>query len=928
MTAVGSAAAAGRGPPAGAVLWLALPLLLACGVAPNERKRYQKHSGEVHRWQIDQRLITEEPVETFDWARLYEHVTVLSRSFGSADDLAAWKIRPEGTATAVPGGLLVNGGGRPVTSLVHAVDLEAETLDAIEVDVAGLRQGPLRFFWRREGEQFKAERGLRVRGDPEAGGGTVTYTLAVAGHSGWAGRIRRLRLDPTMAPGEEVRIEAVRGIRYHAPPGRVRAAAGKPWKVDLDHELRGALLAPPGTPVERRVEVAGGARLRFAYGVSGRLGVPMIFTVRVEEDGAEPRRMFEARLDPAVDRTAVWREGSADLAGFAGKPVRLVLETSPVGEWDPSSGMPAFANPEILRPAPAEGRPSVVLISIDTLRADHLSTYGYARRTSPNLDAWAARAGVVFEHTVVSAPWTLPSHVSLLSGIDADRHGVNHGLPMPADIPMLPEYLRRAGYRTLAITGGGWMRPDYGFARGFDLYRYWPAGIDREDELEQGVARAQEWLARWSNDPLFLFFHTFEVHSPHRRRQPFFAELAGSTDSDEGSIVTEKSSAPPEEGYLLSKSFMWHRKGATPRLSPVAAGEIPEVVDRYDSAVAFTDDRIGRLLRHLEELGLSSNTVVVVTSDHGDGFGEKGLASHGYLYDFNLLVPLIIALPGGAGGGLRVAEQVRSVDVVPTILDLLDLPVPAPSEIDGTSLRELLEGRSSGAAREAWSYAASSNRGISVRLANRQKYILNHTPWPPLQGREELYDLTADPAEERDLSATGPRLDEIRRRAVRRLTERVQGLVVRVRNSESEPLHGTLRGAAIREFRLKTLAPEGSSLSWSENEPGIAGLTIPPGGFGVFIIESAGSEALEVEVEVGRGGAARAIFDGAVDGRLDRPWQLRYDGSRWRMQQTADQDAPTAVTIVRRGSARPAALDPAAADDQLRDQLRALGYLE
>ena len=128
---------------------------------------------------------------------------------------------------------------------------------------------------------------------------------------------------------------------------------------------------------------------------------------------------------------------------------------------------------------------------------------------------------MVFENAVVSAPWTLPSHASLLTGLDADRHGgMNHGLPMPAGIKTLPQMLRAAGYRTLAITGGGWMRPEYGFARGVDRYRYWPPGVDREEELEAGVARAQEWLEQLSGDPFFLFFHTFEVHSPHRRRQP------------------------------------------------------------------------------------------------------------------------------------------------------------------------------------------------------------------------------------------------------------------------------------------------------------------------------------------------------------------------------------------------------------------------
>ena len=898
--------------------WPLLLLTLACdGGRP---------AAEVDRWRLAQRFIAEEPAETFDPSRLYESESVFTWRFDSAHDLAAWAVRPETAVELVAGGLNLYC-GESVPSLVRDVDFQASRIDAVEIDVAGLRQGPLRWFWKRGDEKFRGERSLRVRGSEAAGDAVVTHTLTLGGHRAWSGRIRRLRLDPTMAQGEAVRLEAVRGIRYVAAPGVAAAAARQSWKVDLGHELRSALLAPPGTPIERVVEVPERARLRFAYGVRGRLEAPMSFRVTglgAGDEGA-PRTLFEARLDPSADDPSVWRDASVSLDALGGGDARLALETSSQGSWDPASGMPAFAHPEVLAPASAARPPNVLLISIDTLRADHLSLYGYRRRTSPHLDAWAAGSAVVFEHAVVSAPWTLPSHASLLTGLDADRHGgVNHGLPMRSGAETLAERLRAAGYRTWAITGGGWMRPDYGFAQGVDLYRYWPSGVDKVDELESGIGHALEWLERWSGDPFFLFFHTFEVHSPHRRRQPFFAALTGSSDEDEGSFVTDKLLALPEEGFQLRKTFLWHRAGAGSRPEPVAEDEIQEVADRYDSAVAFTDAKIGQLLERLEQLGLDRDTMVIVTSDHGDAFGEKGLVSHGYLYDFNLLVPLVVALPGGVGGGRRVVEQVRSIDVVPTVLDVLGLPVPAAPEIDGTSLRDLLEGRAEDASREAWSYAASSNRGISVRLANRRKYILNNTPWPPLQGREELYDLRADPGEERDLAGAGERLREIRQRALRRLAERAQGLVVHARNGGRRPLRGVLRGAAIRDFRLKTLAPEGAPLAWTPTEPGIASFTIPPGGFGAYVIESAGAEPLEIEVGFGDGEIGRQAIDAAD---LDPPWQLRYAGSGWSVLRTSEPPPPTAVTVSRRGPADGAAADPAAVDPGLRAELEALGYL-
>ncbi len=895
--------------------WLLLSVL-ACGGEPAEE------TGGVR---IAYRFIAEQPAETFDRSRLYQRADVFTWRFDSAADRAPWTVQPPAAATPVTGGVSVRG-GRPAPALIREVNFDAGTIDAIEVDVTGLRQGPLALFWKREGEKFVAERGQRVRGAASSVEETLTYTLALAGHGGWRGRIRCLRLDPTTADGEVVTVEAVRGVRFQAAPGVPQEAARKAWGVELDHELRSALLAPPGTPIERLVDVPDGARLRFGYGVRGAVGVPVVFRVTALPDGAvatqEPEALFEARLDPAADDLAAWRDAAVDLAELAGASVRLVLETSSAGTWDPSSGMPVFANPEVLAPALGPARPNVVLISIDTLRADHLSLYGYPRRTSPHLDAWAARSGIMFENAVVSAPWTLPSHASLLSGIDSDRHGaVNHGAPMPPTLKTLPEYLRVAGYRTLAITGGGWMRPEYGFARGVDRYRYWPQGVDRKQELEHGTARAEQWLEDASEDPFFLFFHTFEVHSPHRRRKPYYGAFVGSEEPDPGTII-EKSVTLQEEGFVQRKTFVWQRKGVEPRLKPIAEDELLEVIARYDSAIALTDAAIGRLLERLATLGLDRDTLVIVTSDHGDAFGEKGLASHGYLYDFNLLVPLIVALPAGTGGGRRVVEQVRSIDVVPTVLDVLGLPVPAAPEIDGTSLRGLLEGRADGAPREAWSYATSSNRGISLRLDNRHKYILNHTPWPPYQGREELYDLSADPAEEQDLATTGPRLRDVRRRAVRRLIERVQGVVVHVRNGEDEPLRGVLRGAAVREFRLKTLAPEGAPLTWTDLEPGIARFTVPPGGFGAYLLESAGTEPLGVEIEVGPGGLRRFRVDTAA---LDPPWQVRYFGSAWQQSAAA---ARTAVIVSRRGAGGASAADPAAIDPQLRAELKALGYLD
>ena len=881
--------------------------------------------GAEHGREIAVRFIAEEPLSTFERERLYDEVSVFDWTFASDNDLAQWRLnRFDSPPRRVSGGVLVERGAR-APELVRDVDLDAMEVDVVEVDVGGLVQGPLRWFWTREGENFVAERGILVKGSDEAGTTTRTHRLDVGSHREWTGQIRRLRLDATTSKGEVVRLERVRGLRYQAPEGFLDAAVRLPWKVDLGHEQRNALLAPPGMPTSREIEIPRGAQLRFSYGAEGRANCPVRFRILAAAARKDVVTLFDAVLDPATDELAEWHPGMVDLAAFGGKTLVLTLVVEAIGDGK-LNAMPVWGNPEILRPASEPPRPNVVLISVDTLRPDHLSVYGYGRETSPQLAAWAQRSAIVFETVVASAPWTLPSHVSLLSGLDADRHGVNHRLPMPSEIHSLSEVFRQAGYRTLAITGGGWMHPQYGFGQGFDRFRYWPPKTPKDDEVAIHVAQSLEWLEETADEPFLLFLHTFEAHSPHRRREPFYSRLGGTGNAARSqAVVTERSSAPPATGYLVSKEFYWHREGFG--LSLVDHDEMQEVIDRYDSGIAYADAQIGRLLGRLDELGLAENTLVVVTSDHGEAFGEKGLDSHGYLYDFNLKIPLIMALPSGQEAGRRISEQIRSVDLMPTLLDWAGLPLPAAGEIDGRSLRPLLSGREE-ATRDAWSYAGSSNRGLALRRSGRMKYILNNTAWRPLRGQEELYDLATDSAESQDLAATAPHISAIREQALMRLARLANGLEVRLRNAEDTPLHGTVRGAAIRVFQLKALDVEGASVFWDESRSREAAFTIPPGASGAFLIESALPEELEVEVElVSRGDAGR--FRGIVGAQLEAPWRLTYRASGWAVAESATPEVATAMTIIRRGIAPSTAVsDPSAVNPQLKEQLEALGYLQ
>jgi arylsulfatase A-like enzyme len=707
-------------------------------------------------------------------------------------------------------------------------------------------------------------------------------------------------------------------VKYRLAAEGLEAALTRPWKLALGGDLRGCLLAVPGRPLEREVVVpAAGSAFRFAYGIPYGVGAPVRFRVGVEARERARVNAFDEVVRPGrPGQVDAWHEGTIDLSPFAGERVRLVLETSSRGSLDPLRGLPAWANPEVWSEASAPLPPNLILISLDTLRADRLSLYGYPRPTSPNIDAWARRRAAVFLDAVAPSPWTLPSHVSLFTGLDALRHGVNQVDPVPRSLKMMAQWLRAAGYATVAVTGGAYLSAGYGFDRGFDSFAAWPAAPGTDPpEVEVGIDRSLRWLRALADRPFFLFFHTYEIHEPYQPRQPFYSQLSpGSPEAPEG----RSSPVPPtaRDGFAVRRRALL---GAT----PVADADLP-VLDRlYDAGVAFTDAQLGRLLRELQALGLEGRTAVVITSDHGEALGERGLGGHAYLYDFNLSIPLIVSLPDGRGRGRRIPNQVRLVDVLPTLLELAGI---APgSGGDGASLLPLIEEPSRAAPRDAWSYASSSNYGIALRTPNRVKYIFNNTAWSPACGREELFDLVTDPREENDAAPGSGLVAELRRRVDRRLQEWSGGISVRFSNRSAGSYAGSLQAPFLHQITVKADGQSCPDVSWNERAGHVDYVVRPGQSFGV-VLEDAGSEALKITAAFSAAGSG---FERSLDPRdLGRPWQIRSDGGGWRDGPAGAVPPDTGIVVRwlgdpqrREGRAR----ERDAATDE---QLRALGYVQ
>src|SRR4030081_1457591 len=380
--------------------------------------------------------------------------------------------------------------------------------------------------------------------------------------------------------------------------------------------------------------------------------------------------------------------------------------------------------------------PNVILITLDTTRADRMGFLGSKRGLTPNLDM-LARQSVVFTRAYSQVPLTAPSHATILTGTYPQFNQVNDfQVSLAQELPYAPEILRTHGYHTAAFVGAIILDPSArfapGFDRGFDTYdagfRAWHSGEDRYRTTERRggevVAHALAWLSQHPRGPFFMWIHLYDPHHPYDPPEPYKSKYA---------------SAP------------------------------------YDGEIAYTDSAVGKFLSQLHARGLYDNSVIAVMADHGEALGDHGEDTHGiFLYDETIHVPLVIKLPGPdesgknlAGrapakktpAGRRIENPVELVDVLPTILQAVKIPVPP--EVQGESLLGMLMPKPA---------PAESAEAIAVTSPGRPAYAETDYPhraygWSSLRAlrtgkylyikapRQELYDQSADPKAEHDLSS-------------------------------------------------------------------------------------------------------------------------------------------------------------------------------
>lgn len=399
--------------------------------------------------------------------------------------------------------------------------------------------------------------------------------------------------------------------------------------------------------------------------------------------------------------------------------------------------------------------PNVLLISVDMLRADHVSCYGYPQATSPSIDA-LAKEGVLFEKNFASSSWTLPSHAAIFTSLPDSLHGcTDTDRSLDPSAVTLAERFQAQGYETAGFFSGAYLHPAFGLGQGFERYvdctsyaammdgkptSEWAMNKDvmeashRDDPAAQTFAAFQGWLGQRSKKPFFAFVHLWDVHFDFTPPPPYDTRFD-----------------PSYQGPIDGKNFFFDNERYKPGMDPK---DLKHLLALYDGEIAWTDSVIGKIRAELEKQGLLEDTVIALTSDHGTEFFEHGSKGHRMtLYDEVLHTPLVLRYPKSLPKGQRVSELSRGIDLGPTLLEVAGFP--APQDVYGQSLLAMLA--VTGAPGKASAAAPRGSAKIVPRTVSElQSLTLNERAvrtqkWKlvdDIAGQDHWYfDLTKDPGE-------------------------------------------------------------------------------------------------------------------------------------------------------------------------------------
>ncbi|MFO8055913.1 MAG: sulfatase [bacterium] len=519
--------------------------------------------------------------------------------------------------------------------------------------------------------------------------------------------------------------------------------------MKLGFEVRNAIMFYANHSLKKRMDIPPNSRMRFGVGIKKKKrAAPFRLAVFLEEEGRPPVKLKSTLLSRESNR---WKDLTVDLSGHEGPDRNLIIQVTTTGKksrtgkvylsdvkFDPESRLQELSD-----------RPNIVLICVDTLRPDHLTTYGYdIRKTDSFFKGLWEKQGVKFEKVYSPSSWTLPAVASIMTSMHLSEHGsgiknVKYG-KLDKKLDTLAEILSREGYDTAAFSVSFIVSPHFRFHQGFDTFSdlsfftfYW-------DGDRKAVNHAQKWISKNRERPFFAFFHLMNPHVPYS---------VGPHLKDPSS---DRMRAIVIEDYIRSTLFNYYDSW---KLEPPPRDRKYQRENRllrsYDNEIKRTNDPLEEFYAALEYEGLLDNTLIIITSDHGEEFKEHGGLEHGKtLYQEVIHVPLIIAGPMIKNPGRSISCPVTTLDLMPTILEITGTNVP--SNARGESLWPLIE-HNECIPRHIHSELDKGVLGAIKEAVIYDGYKLVKS-WKRGKVKTELFDLEADPREKNNLAKDRPNM--------------------------------------------------------------------------------------------------------------------------------------------------------------------------
>ncbi len=559
--------------------------------------------------------------------------------------------------------------------------------------------------------------------------------------------------------------EIYAGLRESYRP-RDGQADTTPWRVRISlraasgnqQEVRDAVILPPPASLSFPLTIPAPATrpvLRFHYAMAPEAFSAPGDGARIEVDFTDESgtrtHLGSLAFDPKNERDQrAWMEARLDLAAVAGRDGWLSFASKDVDdEPDPLDAV-VLATPRIEPAELAPSVPNVLLIGVDTLRADRMGVFGYGRDNTPNLSA-LGDAGVRFPMTRSQAPWTLPSFSSIMTSLYPSAHGAGRGghdewTPIDPTTVALAEVLARAGFETQGIVANGLISPQYGLDQGFEGYcSEWAM-----ESAERDTPQVAAFVREHQTTPWFLFWHIMDPHLPYSTEESWREEF---TDEDyEGRFSSERRAYVPFDVLDPRPGRRWFAHEGPPPAPELSEADRRFVDDYYVAEIAEMDAAVGQVLQALRESGQWERTIIGFIADHGEGLGDHGHYHHGYtLFDDQVHIPMLLRIPGRDEG--RVVERpVAAIDMAPMVLGALGLP--APDAFRGV---DRLAADAPNGGSYFIEYPTYDSSAQKAWIEGDFKYLHD-----PVFHTEALYDLRADPGELHDVIDEHP---EVRTRA-------------------------------------------------------------------------------------------------------------------------------------------------------------------